>query len=428
MRGGGAFEFRDWFSGAANKLKSAAASSTVSGESKDKFRIILVCILMLIGLIALLSWATKKFALLENPKNIRNRLQTLRDAASKADMFTALNVGRRKPLREYLNVLKSQKVPASHIALTNFYVSTVNAAGILFPAKDGIVSPDAIRLAANAGARCFVFDIWPDLRAGANFAPILQAVEEGSKWRRVSMNLFSFQAIFNQLVESVYRGGANPNGTFGSEDFLIVYLRFRGVPRLQTFNALASIFRASVEQYRLDASFNACRGQDRLFKIPVTDLFQKIIFVSNMNARGSLLADYINVGPKTGIRLEWSPPDIRALDPSMQSNLIPSVKQNLTFALVPIETKNSEKNDWDWKEAQALGIHYEAMNFFNYNEQMKEYMNVDNFGIYSYKLKPEKLRYIIEILPKPGTPPDFGYGRGQDAGKLAPVEGIKTVS
>ncbi len=428
MRGGSAFEFQDWLSGAANKIKGSATSAVgASDESKQRFITILLCIAMLVALAALIGWATKKFALLETPRNIRNRLSSLREDATKTDIFSAINVGRRQGLRKYLNSLMSNKIPASHIALTNFYVSTVNAAGLFFPAKDGIVSPDAIRLAANAGARCFVFDIWPDLRPGGNFAPILQAVEDGSQWRRVSMNLFSFQTIFNQLIETVYRGGQNPNGTFGSEDFMIVYLRFRGVPRSQTYDACATIIRAAAEQYRLDTSFNACRGQDRVFKMPVTELFQKIIFISNQTARGTLLEDYINVGPRTGVRLEWSPADIRALDPSMQTNLIPTVKQNLTFSMVPVEVEKSEKNDWEWKESQNLGIHFQAMNFFNSNDKLREYMNADNFGVFSYKLKPERLRYIIELLPKPQTPPDFGYGQGQDAGKLAPVEGIQTV-
>jgi hypothetical protein len=40
-------------------------------------------------------------------------------------------------------------------------------------------------------------------------------------------------------------------------------------------------------------------------------------------------------------------------------------------------------------------------------------MDKSVFGTYSFMIKPEKLRYIIERIPNPTPVADLGYGTGR---------------
>lgn len=410
-----------FFSGLLGGIKGKGKSvtdSTPGGSSA-----IWIMVILAIAVFLLAKWYYKKYRLLETAPNIR---RIAKDAVKAADPYVSL-VPLRKSLRHYLTSLQASGVPASHMAFTNFHISTVNGTGLFFPAEDGVVTPDAARLAVTAGARGFVFDIWPDLAAGANFAPILQVVETGSLWRRITLNSQPFTGVLNAVVQNVFSGGLNPMGTAGSDDLIVLFLRFRGVPRRSTFAGVADALRSTIEQYRLDPSFYGCHGQDRLFKTPITELFQKVIIVSNNRATGTSLQDYINVGPLDGIRLDWLPKDVTGLSEVMRTEQKAKVQQNMSVCSLPLEDPASEQNKWDWTEAHKLGIHMAAMNFWNQNSMLKKYMAADMFGVYSYKLKEESLRFIIDILPKPKVPQNPGWGTGENAGKPDIPEPIKTV-
>jgi hypothetical protein len=82
------------------------------------------------------------------------------------------------------------------------------------------------------------------------------------------------------------------------------------------------------------------------------------------------------------------------------------------------ETSEAESNRFDWKAAHALGIHFVAMNIWNHNDALKQYMNKDLFGTQSFSLKPTELRYIIELLPAPKQPVNPNWGSGPTAGTI----------
>jgi len=305
--------------------------------------------------------------------------------------------------------LKKQGVPDTHLCLTNFYVSTVNATGVFFPAADGVVSPMAARAAVLGGARAFVLDIWPDLSPDANFAPSIQVVESGSLWRRISMNSLPFVSILKALIQEAFETDRP-----GTEDPVFLYLRFRGKPRASTYTATADALRAVLEQYRLDASYNTCRGQDRIFTTPITSLFKKVIIMSNTRATGNALSDYINVGPKDGIKLDWSVNEARGLTQDSKQLAIRNIQQNMSWVAPFSEDPDADANTWDYALSHSIGIHFCGMNFWRNNEKLKSYMTM--FGKQSFALKPESLRYIIEVLPTPRYPQDPGWGTGPTAG------------
>ncbi len=440
MKGGASFALNPLFSqvkesvkslsgSVVNKLKNPVASEGSNGRAGD-FYLLLFVIAAAITLVYLLKWYAGKKNMLETPDNIRTYAGKYLQNADKAGNYT-YRMTNRSSLQDYLNVLKSQGVPAGHTALTNFYFSTVNATGFFYPQIDGVYSPDAARLAVQAGARAFVFDIWPDTRPGANFMPILQIVEAPSLWRRVSLNALPFNTVLNTVVGTVFGNGINPVTRNGASDVVMIYLRFRGVPRRQTFDAVANALRDAMEQYRLDSSFYGCRGESRLWRTPITEFFTKVIISSNTRASGTLLEEYINILQKGALAdntdREWSPSSVANLTAAMQQEKIPQIQQSITFSSPLPDQKEAMSNNWNWRKAHELGIHCVGMNFFEPSDQLNEYMGPGDFGVYSYKIKPENIRYIIQMLARPGEPPNPGWGKGETAGAVQTPDPIQNV-
>ena len=418
----------DMFTAQKTKIKSLV------GEGGSVRGWILVVVLAAV-FIGLLVWLYKRYMRLEYPYNVSSLAYR---GAKRGSRY--MDTTKRKSLRQYLETLQAQGVPASHMALTNFYFSTANGAGFFFSedkgsAVDGVFSPQAAQLAAQAGARAFVFDIWPDLRPEANFAPVLQVVEQGSKWRRISINAIHVSTAIKPIIDTLMVKGLQGGAVDMSREVVMFYFRFRGVPRVQTYAGVAATLRNMAEQYRLDSSFSAARGQTRLFRTPITEFFVKIIVGSNVNAAGTPLQDYINFvgaapmfsGEKTnGIRVEWSPGELVSQTEDMKRENIGRIQQNLSVCALPLENGGSQKNDLDWKMVHSYGIHMTSMNFFNSDSiQMKEYMSADNFGVYGYKIKPVNLRFAIEVLPDPQVPENPRWGQGQTAGTLQTPDPIR---
>lgn len=372
----------------------------------------------IIGLtISIYIWFGRYYGFFETKPNIAR----ISKAATQAQLDYAKQNPKRKGLRDYLRTLQAANVPASQMCLTNFYVSTVNAAGVFFPSYNGVVSSEAARAAVLAGARGFVLDVWPDLTPGANFGPVIQVVEAGSAWRRISMNSLPLSAVLEAIKQEAFEISGRP----GSDDPLFLYLRFRGKPRASTYAATAKVLTATLEQYRLDTSYNNCRAQDRIYTMPITNFFKKVLIFSNVRAEGTTLADYINIGPQEGINVEMSVEDARALTFGMVSDATQRIKMNLTWIAPLSETPAAEDNGYNWEAAQALGIQFCAMNFWNRNDRMQKYTDPAVFGKQSFLIKPAKLRYIMEVIADPKKPFDPKWGTGITAGTMKDPPAIK---
>jgi hypothetical protein len=395
-----------WFSGATAGLKDAAGALAAKASSDGMgWGIVAGLIVFAIGLFV---WYFRARHVYETPANIGRivRADTLASAA-----YDNAAQG-RTGIRAYLQQLKAAGVPDNHLCLTNFYVSTVNAAGMYFPTVDGVATPMAIRAAVDGGARAFVFDLWPDLTPGAQYAPVVQIVESGSLWRRVSLNAIPFVTMLKTLVQQCYEITPNP----GKEDPIILYLRFRGKPRQQTFTAAAAALQSTIEPYRLANAYNNCRSQDSLFSTPITSLFKKVIVMSNLRAQGNMLSDYINVGPKDGIKMEWTINEAKGLTVDGKADAVRKIQQNLAVVAPLSEDAAASDNKYDFQQSLDIGIQMVAMNFWNNNDKLKAYMDPKLFGKASYAIKPVPIRYIIETLPAPKYPENPNWGTGATAG------------
>jgi hypothetical protein len=374
-------------------------------------------VLIIAAFIAIYVWYSRYSTIFENRPNILR----ISKEATQAQLDYAKNNPKRKSIRQYLQSLQAAKIPANQMCLTNFYVSTVNAAGIFFPSYNGVASAEAARAAVLAGARGFVLDIWPDLTGGANYAPIVQVVESGSAWRRISLNSLPLSSVLQAIIQEGFQMRERP----GYDDPLFLYLRFRGSPRSSTFEATRNVLSATLEQFRLDASYNKCRAQDRLYTLPITNFFRKVIIFSNTRADGTTLADYINAAPRDGIKIEYNVEDARALTFSMQGDAIQKIKMNMTWLAPGAETPEAENNSYDVEGAQSLGIHFCAMNFWNRNDRLAKYMDPSVFGTQSFLIKPAKLRYIMEVIADPKQPFNPQWGTGATAGTMKDPPPIK---
>lgn len=384
------------------------AKTGAGGGSSTGFWLVIIGIAIVIGLFV---WYGKYRSYYETNSNIQRIIKEKTQAAAEYDMKR----DKRIDLPTYLTELKKAGVPDTHFCLTNFYISTANATGIFLPGEDGVASEYAARAVVAAGARAFVFDIWPDLTPGGNFSPILQIVESGSTWRRISLNSEPFVKVLKTIVHEIFESGRP-----GFNDTVVLYLRFRGTPKRQTFDGTLSALQACIEPYRLDASFNNCRGQkgdtNRLFSTFITSLFKKVIVVSNNLASGHGLNDYINIGPDEGVKIEWGTGEALGLNDAARRKAIVDIQQNLAFVAPPSEDSKTDTNKWQFDESMKLGIHYVAMNFFTSSDSLTAYLDPKQFGRSSYLLKPESLRYIPMFLTNPKSPEDPKWGTGPTAG------------
>lgn len=410
---------KELFTGTGSKLKEKAVAAyekvkTVLSQKPEDFPTWAVGVFFVL-LVGLFIWYIVKSRLFENGSNIR---RVTKNGVNAQKYYADANP-QRKSLRDYLTVLREKGLNANQACLTNFYVSTVNAAGLFYPAVDGVISSEAGRIAALAGARCFVFDIWPDLTPGTNFAPVLQTVEPGSQWRRISLNALPFSTVLQATVQEAMQIDMRP----GTDDPLFLYLRFHGKPRDATYTATARALQRIIEQYRLDSPYYACRAQDRLFSEPITNLFKKVVVMSNVKATGTELADYINVGPRDGVQLEYTKTQIRSITIEMKQDAVRRIQQNLTVHAPAPEDPDAEANAVALRDGQALGIQFIGMNLWNNNDALKTHAAM--FGTYSFALKPEPLRYTIEKLQVPRKPENPGWGVGSDAGTPVVPPGIQ---
>lgn len=405
----------EFFSGLLGRAQDLTASGGSSpGQS---IKVIIAWIVGIGAIITLISWYVNYSGYFETKSNITR----ISKEATQAQVEYARLNQKRKSLRDYLTRLQSAGVPANQMCLTNFYISTVNATGIFFPSYNGVASTEAARAAVLAGARGFVFDIWPDLTPGANFGPVIQVVEAGSAWRRISLNSLPLSSVLRAIVQEGLQTPLRP----GSDDPYFFYLRFRGHTRAATFEATAKVLSATLEQYRLDTSYNNCRAQDRFYTLPITNFFKKVVIFSNTRAAGTTLEDYINVGPRDGINVEVSMEDARALTYGMKADAVHKFKLNETWLAPQSETSAAENNGYDWEAAHELGIHFCAMNFWNRNDRLKKYMDPNAFGTQSFLIKPASLRYVIETIPDPKQPFDPKWGSGATAGTMRDPPAIR---
>ncbi len=288
-------------------------------------------------------------------------------------------------------------------ALSNFYFSTVNMTGCFFPTATSsanprdleyVFSPEAVSFAVKGGARAFVLEIWPSMHPQGRYLPVLQVVEENTSWRRISMNTLSFAVALETILKEIYTGSLLGDRDTRN-DLAILYLRFRGSPRSETYKGVAAAINKYAEQYLLDPNFSSCRNRELLIQTPLRELQGKVIFLANRTANelqtlAPTLFPYINLcAPSPGndanaelMKIEYSMADLANIS-TTDSTRLRYISSMITFVIPSPEEARS--NEWNWSIAKDRGIHCIPMNFFE-RKYGNQYFEL--FRRYSYRLKP----------------------------------------
>ena len=372
--------------------------------------------MIILGTVCLgfLIWYILVYFTLETPSNITRRETAAATAMGQYE--TAQRLGLAETLAKYKQLGETD----ASLLFTNFWWYTANMGALFYsdmkPLSSTprvVVSPKAVRLALLGGARCFVLDVWPDLTPGdAQYSPIVQTVEAGSAWKRSSFNAVPLAAILSVLMKEAYESGRG--STKG--DPIMLYLRFQGVPRRSTFDYTARVLQSTIQPYRLDAAYNGCRGQQLIPTQPIAMFAGKVIIASNVTAANSVLGDYINIGPQTGLQVEYDPAYAKGLTAEMSKTAIARVQQNIS-----VVAPNDASNGWDIAGCAAIGIHCLAINFGQlslpaglptYNAVQNNQGTEISFDKVSFLLKPVPLRLVPSTIPAPSTPPDFKFNNG----------------
>lgn len=388
---------------------------------------------LLLLFVIVIIWYIHQVRFLATPGNIARIL----NENIKAESHYITDAPKRKGLPALCKKLREEEgYTEDDLILTNFYTYSVNATGLFFPAKNGVVSTDAAKLAVLAGARCFVFDIWPDMEPHGDFGPVIEAMDEGSLWRRTTLNALSLATILPAVVQTALPLAGNtyippdpgsllqipplgPNQGQGQQDPVFLYLRFRGAPRPSTFDHVADVLESTILPYRLDAKFNHCRRADELFKIHMRHLFSKVVVMSNTQGSGRF-SDFVNFAPRTGILMEYQADQLQLITGDSAAEAKKKILMNPSFVAPMSEDKLAQTNAFSISMAQKLGIHFVAMDLWTKGDgpQLKAYQQM--FSPYSFSFKPADLRYTINHLTPPQTAPnpDWGNAAEGQAGML----------
>ena len=331
------------------------------------------------------------------------------------------NMPNRKGLNDYL--LSIGNLSADQLAISNFHVMTANLGGFFTPVNKAAFCKEAIQYSINAGARCIIFDIWPDTNKGANLGPILKVCANDSDYTRLSYYTLDLATAFTEVRKYAFEDSANP----ASNDPMILYLRFRGKPVSNTFSLTAMTLASVFKDHRLPFNF-ATTNNNPLYSTPINTSFPgKIIILSDQAGTGTSFAEWVNnpVAPNNSPftrKTIATPGEVHSLTPSQLSILDTSCTTNLmACAPLPEDIANSESNAWDWKQAQNAGIQFCGLNLWVNDNGLKAYLDPVVFGTYSFLIKsgipPSTTegfasRYTIERVPPPITVKPLGYGNG----------------
>ena len=330
----------------------------------------------------------------------------------------------RKSLNEYLASL-SQKglIQPNQKCLSNFYIMTANTAGIV-KSPDGVLLPglplcsiQSISFLLRAGVRGFIFNVHELLSDPGK--PYLSVVDPdpNKKWRTISMNTIPFRDPINRL-----RAEAFGEGSLGREkivqiknttDPIFIYLRFIRQHKPLFYNNVANDLQNAFKDYRLDYTWASGRRETDFYTTDIQEFMGKVVIMSNQKASGTNLEDFINIAPVSSLPANYKAVDIKNITTDEITKIKPVIQQHVCTAFDVPGTAEAMNNSLDWKRAQQLGIQMVGMNFFTDAGDLAGYRGT--FGENSFSLKPENMRYGVQLSRAPIKP---GAGADMKGGNI----------
>jgi hypothetical protein len=143
----------------------------------------------------------------------------------------------------------------------------------------------------------------------------------------------------------------------------------------------------------------------------------KIVIMSNQKASGTNLEDFINITPVSSVLPNYKTADIKNVTTDEITKIKPIIQQHVCTAFDIPGTAEAVNNTLDWKRAHQLGIQMVGLNFFSDTGDLAGYR--DTFGEYSFSLKPETMRYGVQLATPPIKP---GPGADMKGGSITVPE------
>ena len=330
----------------------------------------------------------------------------------------------RKSLNQYLDSLTQKGgIQPNQKCLSNFYIMTANAAGIV-KSPDGVLLPglplcslQSVSFLLRAGVRGFIFDVHELLSDPGK--PYISVVDPdpNKNWRTISMNTLPFRDPINRLRAEAFGEGSTSREKIvqikNTSDPIFIYLRFSRQHKPNFYNNVASDLENAFKDYRLDYTWASGRRETDFYTTDIQEFMGKIVILSNQKASGTNLEDFINITPVSSLPANYTTAYVKNVTTDEITKIKPIIQQHLCVAFDPAGTSEAANNSLDWARAHQLGIQMVGMNFFSDAGNLSGYR--DFFGEYSFSLKPETLRYGVQLAKPPVKP---GPGANMKGGNV----------
>jgi hypothetical protein len=334
----------------------------------------------------------------------------------------------RKSLNQYLLDLTAKgTIQPNQKCLSNFYIMTANAAGVV-KSPDGVLLPglplcsiQSISFLLRAGVRGFVFDVHELLSDPGK--PYLSVVDPNpnKKWRTISMNEIPFRDSINRLRAEAFGEGSTSREKIvqmkNTADPIFIYLRFIKQHKPLFYNNVANDLQNAFKDYCLDFTWASGRRETDFYSTDIQEFMGKVIIMSNQKATGTNLENFINITPVSSILPNYTAADIKNITTDEITKIKPVIQQHVCTAFDVPGTDEATNNSLDWKRAHQLGIQMVGMNFFTDAGDLAGYRSA--FGEYSFSLKPENMRYGVQLAKPPVKP---GPGANMNGGNITVPE------
>ena len=195
----------------------------------------------------------------------------------------------RQSLKSYM---AANSIPDS-TPIVQFQVATANFGGIFTETQgalspwNGSVSPDAVQLQVEAGARAVIFDIWPDPANMAN--PVVCAMIDTSQWgiqnwwinkggMSQGVGTYSnWQLLTRNKVDAGTMLTAAVKAAFNSqspqsEDPFFIILRLHGAMNTAYLNTLGSKLQNALGGHAMGSTYQTWQQQKNLCSMPVSEM------------------------------------------------------------------------------------------------------------------------------------------------------------
>ena len=195
----------------------------------------------------------------------------------------------RQSLKTYMT---ANNIPDT-TPLLQFQIATANFGGVFTEKQgalspwNGSVSPDAVQLQVEAGARAVIFDIWPDPANMAN--PVVCAMIDTSKWgiqnwwintggMSQGVGTYSnWQLLTRNKVDAGTMLTAAVKAAFNSqspqsEDPFFIILRLHGAMNTAYLNTLGGKLQNALGGHALGSTYQTWQQQKNLCSMPVSEM------------------------------------------------------------------------------------------------------------------------------------------------------------